>query len=213
VSNPIRIVLADDHPVVRAGIRATLDAQPDIEVLAEGDNGRDAQTLSAEHQPDILVLDLSMPGPQATDTIHFLKTHAPNTRVLMLTAHDDDTYIRQVMRAGVAGYLLKEEAPDTIIKAVHAIQQGAAWFSQSVADKFMQWQFGREPELGEAKLTGREKDILALIAKGWNNTKIAEHLGLAEQTVRNYTSSLYEKIEVSSRAEAVVWARDHGFEG
>ena len=211
MTDDIRVLLADDHPVVRAGIRGMLDAESGITVVAESDNGHDAIELASSSRPDIVVLDLSMPGPDTSTIIRHLKEQTPETRVLILTAHDDDAFIRQAMRAGVAGYLLKEEAPDTIVKAIRAIQRGAAWFSQSVAEKFVQWQFGREPELGEAQLTARERDILTLIAKGWSNPRIASELDLAQQTVRNYTSILYQKLGVGSRAEAVVWAREHGF--
>lgn len=211
MSETIRVALADDHPVVRSGIRGVLEVDPAIEVVGEAKNGEEARAMVLEHKPDVLLLDLSMPGPPVTETIEYLKQHSPETRVVILTAHDEDTYIRRVLRAGVSGYLLKDEAVQAVVKAVHAVHQGAAWFSESVAERFMQWQFGREPELGQAELTKRESELLSLIAKGWDNARIAQELGLAEQTIRNYTSTLYDKIGVHSRAEAVVWARERGF--
>lgn len=207
----ITIVLADDHPVVRSGIKAALEAEADISVIGEASDGNEAQSVTQRLKPDLLLLDLNMPGPKATDTITFVRENIPDTKVIMLTAHDDDAYVRAVMRAGVSGYLLKDEAVDTVVKAVRAVKKGAAWYSQEIANKFVQWQFGREPEIEEANLTPREKDLLGLIAKGWDNTRIADELGLAEQTVRNYTSTLYDKLHVHSRAEAVVWARERGF--
>ena len=207
----ITIVLADDHPVVRSGIKAALEVESDISVIGEASNGDEAQRLIVDLKPDLLLLDLNMPGPKATDTISFVRETIPETKVIMLTAHDDDAYVRAVMRAGVSGYLLKDEAVDTVVKAVRAVKKGAAWYSQDIANKFVQWQFGREPEIEEANLTPREKELLGLIAKGWDNTRIADELGLAEQTVRNYTSTLYDKLQVHSRAEAVVWARERGF--
>ena len=207
----ITIVLADDHPVVRSGIKAALEVESDISVIGEASDGDEAQRIAVDLKPDLLLLDLNMPGPKATDTISFVRETIPETKVIMLTAHDDDAYVRAVMRAGVSGYLLKDEAVDTVVKAVRAVKKGAAWYSQDIANKFVQWQFGREPEIEEANLTPREKELLGLIAKGWDNTRIADELGLAEQTVRNYTSTLYDKLQVHSRAEAVVWARERGF--
>lgn len=207
----IRVVLADDHPVVRSGIRAALEVEGEIEVVGEANDGTETQALCDRLQPDILLLDLDMPGPKVTETIAFVRDRCPATKIVMLTAHDEDVYIRAVMRAGVSGYLLKEEAVDTVFKAVKAVNLGAAWYSKEIADRFLKWQFGREPEIGDANLTSRERDLLTLIARGWDNARIAKTLGLAEQTVRNYTSTLYEKLGVHSRAEAIVWARERGF--
>jgi DNA-binding NarL/FixJ family response regulator len=211
VAEAIRVVLADDHPVVRSGIRAALEAEGDIKVIGEANDGHEVQEIIVSLAPDILLLDLNMPGPKATDTITFVRENSPQTKVVMLTAHDEDAYIRAVMRAGVSGYLLKEEAVDTVVKAVRAVRKGAAWYSQEIAERFVQWQFNREPEIDDTHLTAREKELLTLVAKGWDNARIAEELGLAEQTVRNYTSTIYEKLEVHSRAEAIVWARERGF--
>lgn len=211
MAETIRVVLADDHPVVRSGIRAALEAEGDIEVIGEANDGHEVQQIVVSLSPDILLLDLNMPGPKATDTITFVRENSPVTKVVMLTAHDEDAYIRAVMRAGVSGYLLKEEAVDTVVKAVRAVRKGAAWYSQEIAERFVQWQFNREPEIDDTHLTAREKELLTLVAKGWDNARIAEELGLAEQTVRNYTSTIYEKLEVHSRAEAIVWARKRGF--
>ncbi|MCA9837157.1 MAG: response regulator transcription factor [Trueperaceae bacterium] len=207
----IRVLLADDHPIVRSGIKSALEVESDIDVVGEASDGNEAQSFTAELKPDILLLDLNMPGPSATDTITYIRQNFPQTKVIMLTAHDEDAYIRAVMRAGVSGYLLKDEAVDTVVKAVRAVRKGAAWYSQEIAERFVQWQFGTEPEIDDANLTPRERELLSLIAKGWDNGRIAEALNLAEQTVRNYASTLYEKLQVHSRAEAVVWAREHGF--
>lgn len=211
MADTIRVLLADDHPVVRSGIKGALEVEGDIRVVGEANDGEEAQRLSVDLSPDVLLLDLNMPGPKATDTIAYIREHCPGTKIVMLTAHDEDAYIRAVMRAGVSGYLLKEEAVDTVVKAVRAVKKGAAWYSQTIADRFVQWQFGREPEIEQAQLTPRERELLVLVAKGWDNARIAQELRLAEQTVRNYTSTLYEKLEVHSRAEAIVWARERGF--
>lgn len=211
MADKIRVVLADDHPIVRSGIKTALESDSDIEVIGEANDGDEAQQICQELTPNVLLLDLNMPGPKPTDTIAYIREASPSTRVVMLTAHDDDAYIRAVMRAGISGYLLKEEAVDTVVKAVRAVNKGAAWYSQEIADRFVKWQFGTEPEIEEAHLTPRERQLLILISKGWDNARIADELKLAEQTVRNYSSTLYEKLHVNSRAEAIVWARERGF--
>jgi DNA-binding NarL/FixJ family response regulator len=207
----IKVVIADDFPALRQGVRFALEQHQDIKVVAEAATAEDVAELCRQHQPHILTLDLQMPGGTAAETINRVREASPETKVLVLTAYDDDAMIRAVMRPGVSGYLLKEEDLETIVKAVKAIHLGAAWYSQAIADKFMQWQFGREPEIGDAQLTAREHDLLTLIARGWDNAKIAKELSLSEQTIRNYTSTLYEKIGVHSRVDAVIWARERGF--
>lgn len=211
MTNTIRVVVADDHPVVRTGIRAALEVNPDISVVGEAATGDEAEHLCKTHQSDSLLLDVQMPGSGTIETILRVREVSPKTNVIILTAHNDDEVIRAVMRPGVAGYLLKDEAMETVVKAVRAVHLGAAWYSQSVANKFMQWQFGREPEIGDAKLSAREHDLLTLVARGWSNAKIARELSLSEQTIRNYTSALYEKIGVHTRVDAVIWARERGF--
>jgi DNA-binding NarL/FixJ family response regulator len=210
MAEPIRVILADDHPVVRSGICAALRADQEITVLAEASTGDEAQRLCQQHHPHLLLLDLHMPGASVGQTISWLREYCPDTKVMLLTAHDDDASIRAVMRLGIAGYLLKEEAIDTLVKAVHAIHKGAAWYSQAIANRFVQWQLGLETEM-DVHLTPRERDLLGLVARGWDNTAIAKALNLSEQTIRNYTSTLYEKLGVHSRGAAIVWARERGF--
>ena len=207
----IRVVLADDHPVVRHGINSILTHDGSIEVVGEASDGYEAQTLCKDQAPDVLLLDLSMPGPKLTELITGIKEACKKTKILVLSAHDDDIYVREVIKVGVEGYLLKEEAPDVVTKAVHSIHKGSTWFSQPIVEKLVQWQFGTKSDADTIKLTKREKEILGLVAKGLDNEKIATTLGLAEQTIRNYVSTIYEKIDVHTRAEAVVWAIEGGF--
>jgi DNA-binding NarL/FixJ family response regulator len=211
MTSTIRVVVADDHPVVRQGLRAALETDADILVVGEAATGDEAQDCCQTHQPDLLLLDVQMPGSGTVETILRVRETSPKTNVIILTAHDDDDIIRSVMRPGVAGYLLKDEAMETVVKAVRAVHLGAAWYSQSVANKFMQWQFGREPEVANAHLSAKEHDLLTLMARGWSNAKIAKELSLSEQTIRNYSSALYEKIGVHTRVDAVIWARERGF--
>lgn len=209
-SSRIRVLLADDHPLVRSGIRATLLGEGNIEVVGEATNGAEVQTLCADLHPDLLLLDLSMPGPSPLETISGVRELSPQTRVLVLTAYDDDAYVRSVMNVGVDGYLLKDEATEALVGAITSVVQGGTWFSRVVMQKFVDTRHGQEVSV---TFTPRELELVSGIARGWDNRKLAVEFDLAEQTVRNYISRIYEKLGVRSRAEAVVWARKNGYAG
>ena len=207
MAEAIRVLLADDHPLIRAGLRATLEAEPDIAVAGEASDGEEARRQCVDRHPDVLVLDLNMPGPSAVATLASLRESCPRTRVLMLTAYDDDAYVRGLVQAGAIGYVLKDEAPEALVQAVRSVARGGTWFSPQVVAHLV-LPAGRNGR-GTPPLTDREQQIVGLIAQGWDNAHIAEALSLSEQTIRNYVSRLYGKIGVQTRAEAVVWARDH----
>lgn len=202
-----KVLVADDHPLVRSGVRMTLSKADDLEVIGEAQDSQEVLDLVSQHQPDLMILDIEMPGLPADEVILQARQHCPELKVLVLTAHEDTDHIRALMKAKVSAYMLKDEAPENLLQAVRAIRQGAAWFSQSVAHKLMGLHETEDPL---PNLTTREKQILVQIALGQDNQTIAQELSLAEQTVRNYASSIYEKIGVNSRVEAVVWARDRG---
>jgi DNA-binding NarL/FixJ family response regulator len=201
--------LADDHPLVRSGIRAALSREPDLEVLGEAATGEEAVNLCLELPVEVLLLDLGMPGPSPTDVVARLKENCPGTKIIVVTAYDDDTYVRGMIRAGVLGYLLKDEAAETLPAAIRRVTAGGKWFSQSVMDKLIEWGTGGETREGP-RLTRREEELLRLLSRGWDNARIAHEMSLAEQTVRNYASRVYEKLGVGSRAEAIVWAKENG---
>jgi DNA-binding NarL/FixJ family response regulator len=203
----IRIVLADDHPLVRAGIRATLQAEPHLDVVGEAANGDETRQICVERKPDVLLLDLHMPGPPPTETVAYLRAHATGVKIIVLTAYDDQAYVRGMLAAGVMGYIVKEEATETVVRAIHAVMRGDRWLSQSVIAG-LTGQAPTEADDPIHRLTERERDILRLIAVGWDNVRIAHELNLAEQTVRNYISRVYAAIGVRTRAEAIIWARD-----
>jgi len=204
---PIRVLLADDHPLVRAGLRATVASAPDIALIGEATTGDEARRLCQDLAPDIVLLDLHMPGPPPVATVAYLREHCPTTRVLILTAHDDDAYVQGLLTAGVAGYVLKDEVPETLLHAIRGVAQGGTWFSQAIAAKLARAVAHRTN--GIPDFSEREQELLRALEQGWDNARIAASLYLSEQTVRNYLSRLYAKLGVRSRADAIIWLRDH----
>lgn len=211
MAETIRVLLADDHPLVRSGIRATLEDEADLDLVAEATDAHEVLEFSRSAQPDVILLDVSMPGPSLVTTISAIKEACDESRILLLTAYDDDAYVRGAIRVGVAGYLLKDEAAEALVDAIRTVSKGNVWFSRSIVEKMYEWRAGEERAAELPDLTNREKDVLEAIAKGWNNSRIAQSLDLAEQTVRNYASSIYDKVGLHSRAEVIVWARKHGY--
>lgn len=183
----LRVLLADDHPLVRSGIRATLAGEAHIELVGEATDSFEAQRLCAAQQPDVLLLDLSMPGPSPLETLAAVRARAPRTRVLVLTAYDDDTYVRGMVSAGVDGYLLKDEATEALLQALTALARGGTYFSRAVVQKLVD---GNDRAPSPTDFTPREVEMLVGIARGWDNRRIAAEFDLAEQTVRNYISRI-----------------------
>jgi DNA-binding NarL/FixJ family response regulator len=200
--------LADDHPLVRSGIRATLAADGDVLLVGEATNSGDVRRLCLDLDPDVLLLDLNMPGSRPVETVTYLREHCPRLKIIVLTAYDDDAYVRGLLAAGVAGYVLKDEAPETVIKAVRTVVNGGTWFSQTIVQGLVQ-QSNRLSSLDHPPLTERDRQVLSMIARGWDNVRIASELSLAEQTVRNYISRIYSKLGLTSRGEAIIWAREN----
>lgn len=203
----MRIVIADDHPLVRFGVKSTLARSEEHQVVGEASNAEEALRLVAELKPDLLTLDLNMPGIAPEELAAQAREHHPELKVLVLTAMDDEPTVRRLKKVRLSGYMLKDEAPENLLQAVRAIEQGAVWFSQSIAHKMMGLDIAEDPA---PTLTARERQVLAQIARGLDNLAIANELSLAEQTVRNYASAIYEKIGATSRVEAAVWARERG---
>jgi DNA-binding NarL/FixJ family response regulator len=199
----IRVLLADDHPAMRAGIRAILESVPDIQVIAEVEDGTAAQQIGAEQQPDILLLDLRMPGPSPVDMIVWMKTHCPQTAVLILTAHNLDAYLAVMMKAGAAGFLLKEETPVIIIDTVRRAAEGKTCFKFDQKTRAYRWQ----AEVGQRwqLLTIREQEVLALLAEGYTDQEMADALEVSKKTVGNHVGQILKKLAATSRTEAALW--------
>jgi DNA-binding NarL/FixJ family response regulator len=213
MSTPLRVLLADDHPVFRKGLRALLTSLPDAAVIAEAADGQQAVQLAAQHRPDVVVMDINMPGVNGVEATRQIVAADPDTGVLVLTMFEDDDSVFAAMRAGARGYLVKGSDTDDVVRAITAVGNGEAIFGPSIARRILtfltrplsvynQHQF---PEL-----TAREREVLDLIAAGSSNTDIARRLYLSPKTVRNHVSSIFTKLRVADRAQAIIRARAAG---
>ena len=207
----IRILLADDHPVVREGIRNRLDGEDDCLVVGEAVNGDEAVSLARRLCPDVVLLDVAMPGPGVVPVLEVLHQQVPTARVLVVSAFDDDKYIFGTLAAGAAGYALKGERLSTLVEAVRTIARGEAWLSPRVAAKVTQRALGERTGAAGTPFTGREHEVLELMAQGKENAEIAASLVISEQTVKFHVGNIYTKMGVSSRTAAVVAAIRNGW--
>jgi DNA-binding NarL/FixJ family response regulator len=205
----IRVILADDHPVVRTGIRTLLQQADDIIVVAETGNGREVFDLVEKLAPDVLLLDMEMPGFSGVEVAMRLKEQDAKVRVLALSAYDDEEYIRNLLLQGAAGYLTKEEATEIIIDAVRGVARGEqGWFSRRAIAQLSA--LTRQPPNPGKDLTNRERDVLRLVAAGKTNLEIGHALGISEKTVEKHMGAMFNKLQVSSRVEAAVLAVQQG---
>lgn len=209
----IKLILADDHPVFAAGLRAVVDAEMDLSVLAVATTGREAVAAAAEHRPDVAVLDINMPDGDGLWVCGQLRARGLATRVLILTMYDDDENVLAALRAGAYGYVLKGSGPDEIVAAVRTVARGEALFGAGIAARMLA-HFGRTASSSPfPQLTGREHEVLALLAAGRDNASVARRLGVTSKTVRNHVSNIITKLHVSDRAAAIIRARDAGLGG
>jgi DNA-binding NarL/FixJ family response regulator len=207
---PLRVLVADDHPVFRAGMRQLLDTEPTLTCVAEAAGGAEAIKLATALRPDVAVLDLHMPGVNGVDAARAITREAPAIGVLMLTMLDDDESVFAAMRAGARGYLLKGSGPAEVVNAIHAVGSGAAVFGPSIAQRVLDYFATPTSTDAFADLTNREREILGMLADGHPNARIAERLHLSPKTVRNHVSSIFTKLHVADRAEAMLRARRAG---
>lgn len=204
----IRVLVADDHPVVRAGICNELARHSDIEVVGEAMNGDEALRLTEGLHPDVLLLDIAMPGMKAIQVIRALRAQLASPHILILTAYGDLENVLGMLGAGATGYLLKDEDLAAIAEAVRAVAQGETWLSAAVAQSLVQHAI--EKRDSPLPLSEREVEVLRLMAKGCSNAQVAETLAISEGTVKNHVTNIYDKLQVHTRAEAVAWAWGHG---
>jgi DNA-binding NarL/FixJ family response regulator len=208
----IRVLVADDHPMFRFGLRALLGSSPDMEVAGEAAEGEAAVTQAASLQPDVVVMDLNMPGVNGLEATRRILQTSPHIAVLIVTMFDDDS-VFAAMQAGARGYLLKGAEPEAMLSAIRTVAGGEAIFSPSVARRVMDFFTHRQPDLPPQifpELTERERELLALLAQGLTNAAIAERLSLSPKTVRNHVSNIFSKLQVVDRAQAIIRAREAG---
>ncbi len=204
----MRILIADDHPLLREAIISTLRNQPDIEVVAEAADGEEAVKLSSELKPDIVVMDIVMPRLNGIDATKQIKKSSPNTSVLILTAYDDDRYVIGILESGAAGYILKSAPGHVLVDAIRTVHQGESVLNPLIIAKLLK--YGHQKQSAESQLktseqiTGRELEVLKLVARGMSNKDVAKTLFLSTRTVKTHLASIFSKMEVASRTEAIV---------
>ena len=202
----IRVLVVDDHAVVRSGLEQLVRATPDLEFVGAAANGREAVELAVERRPDVVLMDLAMPNSDGIDSTAKLRDRLPPAQVVALTSFSDRARILGALQAGAIGYLLKDAAPEDIVAGIRAAAHGESPLAPKAARTLLEAHVDKEAEL----LRGREREILALVASGHPNKVIAQRLGITEKTVKSHLTSIYRHIGVTDRVQAALWARDHG---
>ncbi|MBN2393488.1 MAG: response regulator transcription factor [Anaerolineae bacterium] len=209
----MKVIICDDQAIVRDGLELLLNLERDIEVVGLAQDGAEAVELVAQHRPDLILMDLKMPGMNGIEATRQIRTHYPEVKVLILTTYDDDEWVFDAIRAGAAGYLLKDTPRAEVIKAVRGTVAGQSFVDPQVTGKLLQQVASQQVHPATQitdKLTEREEDVLRLLAKGLSNAGIAARLYLSEGTVRNHISAILAKLGVSDRTQAAVIAIQHG---
>jgi DNA-binding NarL/FixJ family response regulator len=210
---PIHVLIADDHLLYREGVRKMLSVAQDIEIVGEAANGNEAITQALALQPDIILMDLKMPGLNGIEATRRILYASPRIGVLVITMFETDETVFAAMRAGARGYLLKDADQEEVLRAVKAVSRGEAIFSPAIAERLIHYFAALKPATADQafpELTDREREILHLIAQGQSNSEIAERLMLSIKTVQNHVSNIFSKLQVADRAQAIIRARDAG---
>jgi len=212
----LRVVLVDDHAIVREGLKTLVNAQPDMEVVGEAGDGTEAWRRVGELQPDLVVMDVSMPGGNGVEVTARIKASWPHVKVLALTMHEDKAYLRGLLEAGAAGYVLKRSAADELIRALRVVVTGGTYLDPALTEAVVETLVGRKPSLlrGEvegAALSDREEEVLRLIARGYANKEIAARLGVSVKTIETYKARSMEKLGLDGRADIVRYALAQGW--
>ena len=208
-AQPIRVILADDHAVVRQGIRQFLETAANIAIVAEASDGMEAMRLIREHRPDVAVVDIQMPGQSGIEVTRTIRAERLPVGVLILTAFDDPPYVKAVLQAGANGYVLKTADASEIIEAVQAVSEGQSVLDRAIARKLMAQLSepeGSRPDTTVEALTGRELEVLRLAARGYTNKAIGAELSISDRTVQGHLAKIYAKMSAASRTEAVMRA-------
>ena len=208
---PIRLILVDDHEIVRAGLRMMLEAEPDLEIVAEAESGEEALERVAQFVPDVVIMDVSLPGMGGVETTRALLDRHPDIPILALTIHEDERYFFQMLDAGASGYLPKRAAPTDLVHAIHTIQQGHVYLYPSLAtalvgDYLTRAESGGDEQRSYDELTARQRQVLILIAEGASNAAIAERLEISAKTVARHRENIMARLNLHSRAELIKYA-------
>jgi len=207
--NKIRIILADDHTILREGIRSLLEDEPDMVVIGEAEEGQTAVRLALQLEPDVVILDIAMPLLNGLEATRQIKHHKPDIKVLILTMHENEEYIRQLLAAGAQGYILKDTAARELIGAIRSVQRGESVLSPAVTrlviEDYLRWG-DLQPEQNSDGLSAREREVLQLIAEGYTNKQIAEILTISIKTVQAHRTSLMQKLDLHDRGELIKYA-------
>jgi NarL family two-component system response regulator LiaR len=211
MTDPVRVLVVDDHVVVRKGIRALLATERDIEVVGEAENGREAVAEAERLRPDVILMDLVMPEMDGIEAIHRITTRQPEARILVLTSFAADDKVLPAIKAGALGYLLKDSGPGELVEAIHQVQRGESSLHPAIARKLLQ-ELSRPSDRPPASepLTEREVEVLQLVARGRSNREIAEELTISEATARTHVSNILGKLHLASRTQAVLYALREG---
>jgi DNA-binding NarL/FixJ family response regulator len=211
-SDPIRVLIVDDHAPFRAGLRALLTSVPEMEVAGEAENGNDAILGATSLQPDVILMDIQIPGMNGIEATRLIHQSHPHIGVIVLTMFEDDDSVFAAMRAGARGYLLKGADQAEILRAIHSVRNGEALFGPGIARRLINFfaQYYPQAQHPFPELTEREREVLDLLARGMSNAEIAGMLVISQKTVRNHVSNISNKLQVAYRAQAIIRARDAG---
>jgi len=206
----IGVLIADDHPLIREGVRKILSTSDDIEVVGEASNGEEAVLLAAEKKPDVILMDINMPVLDGIEATKKIKASSPGTKIIALTIHEQEEYLFELIKAGACGYILKDINPDDLVSAVIGAYRGRSYLPPSMTSKVFE-EFNRlavrqNEKAGTRGLTRREMDVLQLVAKGSSNREIAQMLFISEKTVKNHLTSIFQKLGVQDRTQAALRA-------
>ncbi len=212
MSEAIRILIADDHPLFREGVTHSLISEPGLMVVGEAGSGEEAFEMAADLLPDVLLMDITMPGQGGIAAVGRITAACPTLRVIMLTVSEDEDNLMAALKAGASGYVLKGVAAEDLVRAVRAVAAGNVYISPGLAGSILFEMTNEPPDDPLDELTNRECEVLRLVAEGLTNREIGERLFLAEKTVKHYMSSILQKLQVRSRVEAALLAQRHGLE-
>jgi two-component system response regulator NreC len=213
MSEQIRVLIADDHTIVRSGVRLLLEAEEDIRIVGEALDGNEALAMTETLQPDVVLMDIAMPGMDGLEATRQLKDRWPDVQVLVLTMHRSDEYFFEMLKNGASGYVLKGADPSELIKAVRVVGQGEVFLYPTMAQKLLKDYLSRVGKFDESdpQLSPREKEILRLLAEGYSNKEIAESLVISPSTVYTHRGNLMNKLGLNNRRELIQYARKRGF--